>query len=97
MSYNGLLNENLTLQATPSTIVDWSGGEGICIMEGTFNGATLILQTRSNVAGAWVSMGSNAELTADGVVAFVAGASSQLRIEATVADPTGVEVSIQKV
>jgi hypothetical protein len=97
MSYNGLLNENITLMATPSTIVDWSGGDGICIMEGTFNGATMILQTRSNVLGAWVSMGSSAELTEDGVVAFVAGASSQLRILATVANPTGVEVSIQKV
>lgn len=97
MTYNGLLNENITLQATPSTIVDWSGGEGIAIMEGTWNGATLTLQTRSNVLGAWVSMGSSAALTADGTVAFVAGRGSQLRILASVADPTGVEVTIQKV
>lgn len=94
MAQDGLLNENITLQATPSTVVDWSGGEGVAIMEGTWNGATLTLQVRSSVNGAYVSMGSSAALTADGAVAFVAPAGSQLRIEASVADPTGVEVSI---
>lgn len=94
MPQDGLLNENITLQATPSSIVDWSGGEGLAIMEGTWNGATLTLQTRSNVAGGWVPLGSSAALTADGSVAFVAGAGSQLRILASVADPTGVEVTI---
>ncbi len=94
MAYNGILNENITLQATPSSVVDWSGGEGVCIMEGSWNGATLTLQVRSNSAGAWVGMGSDAALTADGVVAFTAAAGMQLRVEASVADPTGVEVTI---
>ena len=89
-----LLNESITLQATPSTVVNWSGGEGLCIMEGTWNGATLTLQVRSTTGGAWVPLGSSAALTADGSVAFVAGAGSQLRILASVADPTGVNVSI---
>lgn len=96
MAYNGLLNETLTLQATPSTIVDWSGGEGLYIGDGTWNGATLTLQVRSNVNGNWISMGSAAELTADGAIAFVAPSGCQLRIEASVADPTGVAVSILK-
>jgi len=89
-----LLNETITLQATPSSIVRWLGGEGIAIMEGTFNGATMTLQIRSSVDGAFVSMGSDAELVADGVVAFVASHGTDLRIEASVADPTGVDVSI---
>jgi hypothetical protein len=97
MAYNGILNENITLQATPSSIVDWSGGEGVVIMEGTWNGATLTLQIRSNSAGAWVAVGSSSTLSADGVAAFVAPAGSQLRVEASVADPTGVEVTIGKV
>jgi hypothetical protein len=90
----GLLNENITLQSTPSSIVRWQGGEGIVIMEGTWNGATMTLQVRSSAAGAFVSMGSDAALDADGVVAFVASSGSDLRVEASVADPTGVEVSI---
>ncbi len=97
MAYNGLLNETITLQATPSTIVDWSGGEGLVLMEGTWNGATLSLQIRSNVDGAWIGMGSSSALTADGGSAFVAPAGSQLRVLASVADPTGVDVSILKV
>ncbi len=92
-----LLNENITLQATPSSIVRWLGGEGIAIMEGTWNGATLTLQIRSSVDGAWVGMGTDAALTDDGVVAFVASNGTDLRILASVADPTGVEVSILEV
>lgn len=94
MAQDGLLNENITAQATPSSTVDWSGGPGFCIMEGTWNGATLTLQARSNVAGGWVSMGSSAALTEDGAVGFTAGRGTQLRVLASVADPTGVEVSI---
>lgn len=97
MAYNGLLNETLTLQATPSSVVDWSGGEGLYIADGTWNGATLTLQVRSNVNGNWISMGATGALTADGAVAFVAPHGSQLRVEASVADPTGVAVSIMKV
>ena len=97
MSYNGLLNHELTLMATPSTIVDWSGGEGNYLAHGTWNGATLTLQIRSNSSGVWVSMGSSAALTADGSAAFVAAAGSQLRVLASVADPTTVIVSILKV
>lgn len=93
----GLLEEAITLQATPSSIVRWQGGEGIAIMEGTWNGATMTLQIRSSAAGAFVSMGTDAALTADGVVAFVAAPGTDLRIEASVADPTGVDVSILSV
>jgi hypothetical protein len=96
MPFNGILNENITAQATPGSTVDWSGGEGVCIMEGTWNGATITLQMRSNSDGAWVGMGSNAALTADGVFSFVAPQGAQLRALASVADPTGVEVSIMK-
>jgi hypothetical protein len=94
MAYNGLFNENITLQATPGTVIDWSGGEGVCIMEGTWNGATITLQVRSNSLGAWVSLGSSAALTADGSFAFTVAAGMQIRALASVADPTGVEVSI---
>lgn len=97
MAQDIFVNEEILLQVTPSTVVDWSGGEGVAIMEGTFNGATLTLEIQAVVGAGFVAHGTSATLTADGSIGFTAPAGCQLRIKASVADPTSVFVSIMPV
>ncbi len=94
---NELLEHNLDSAAEATALVDWSGGEGVFIAEGTWNGATITLQIRVSPAGNFISMGSTGALTADGAVAFTAPAGVQLRAIASVATPTSVLASILKV
>jgi hypothetical protein len=96
MAQDGVLEHVLDTAAERTAVVDWSGGEGVYVAVGTFNGATITLQMRVNTGGTWVSMGSSGALTADGVVAFVAPAGSQLSAVASVATPTSVKVSIMR-
>jgi len=93
---NGVLEHILDSSVEATSIVDWSGGEGMFIAEGTWNGATVTLQVRTTPARSFVSMGSTGVLTEDGAVAFVAPAGVQLRAIASVAVPTDVAASILK-
>jgi hypothetical protein len=58
---------NATSDGSSSPVV-WPGGAGTLVAYGAFDSATVTVE--SNIGGAWVSMGSDAEFTAEGMVNF---------------------------
>lgn len=92
----GVVEHLLDSAAEATTVVNWPGGEGVFIAEGSWNGATVTLQIKAGASGAYIAVGSSSTLTADGVAAFVAPAGAKLRAIASVAVPTAVYASIMK-
>ena len=53
-----------------SDSVDWPGGVGQMVVEGTWGGGTVKLQMSPDDGTTWVAIGGDASITADGVVNF---------------------------
>ena len=61
-----------------SSAVGWNGGRGALVVNGTWDGATMTLKA-ADASGNYISLGSDAELTADGIVNFDLPAGFTLR------------------
>ena len=53
-----------------SSNLTWSGGFGTFVVEGTWGSATAKLQMSPDNGTTWIDVGSDATLTADGMVNF---------------------------
>ena len=53
-----------------STALDWPGGVGQMVVEGTFGSGTVKLQMSPDDGTTWVAIGGDATVTADAVVNF---------------------------
>ena len=53
-----------------STALNWPGGVGQMVVEGTWGGGTVKLQVSPDDGTTWVAVGGDSTITADGVVNF---------------------------
>jgi hypothetical protein len=68
MTFDKIFN-NQTSNTNSSTL-DWDGGEGQVIASGTWDSGKVSLEISPDSGTTWVSVGTDGELTADGVFSF---------------------------
>lgn len=74
----------------------WRGGRGQFSVVGTFSGATVTLQILGPDGSTWQSMGTDAALTAAGVVNFDAPAGS-IRAAVASGSPSGLYAEVASI
>ena len=90
MAQNIVLLDNAAATGSAKT---WSGGRGQFKALGSFGGATVTLQILGPDGATWLSLGSDAALTAAGVANFDAP-SGQLRAAVNGGSPSGLYASV---
>lgn len=89
----------LTLLSNASatgSAVHWAGGRGQFKLAGTVGGATITLQTLGPDGSSWLGLGTDAALTASGVVGFDCP-PGQLRALVAGGSPSGLYAEVASV
>jgi len=75
------------------TAKSWAGGRGAFAVAGTFGGATVTLQILGPDGTTWIGLGTDAALTAAGIVGFECPAG-QLRAAVSGGSPSGLHAQV---
>lgn len=71
----------------------WRGGKGTFVVNATWAGATITLQYKSPDGSTWISLGTDAALTANGLCGFEL-AAGEIRAAVTGGPPSAVYASV---